>query len=183
MFLFHCRTSVHQPLQPLSVATGRKQTIQAHKSVTVAPIPTFPLFSISFTLGKCSGFFISACLFILGNDLIRGFLVEHGALWLNGFMWSQSTQVCTAGRHFRSLSANPCGALGEKNHRLLLSLLLLFSLFYPQFFPSCKIIHFNRPTPFPLSLPLKLAIKRLTSLHTKRDVFEMQTNYHLGLLK
>lgn len=55
-----------------------------------------------------------------------------------------------------------------------------FSFFYPQFFPSCKIIHFNSPTPFPLSHPLKLLIKRLTSLHTKRDVFEMQTNKHLG---
>ena len=70
---------------------------------------------------------------------------------------------------------------GGKNHRLLLSLPLLFSLFYPHFFPFCKIIHFNRPTPFPFSLPLKLVIKRLTSLHTKRDVFEMQTNKHLGL--
>lgn len=139
--------------------------------MTVAPIQTFPLFSISFTQGKCCGFFISACLFLLGNDLIRGFLVEHGALWLNGFMWSQSTQVCTAGRHFRSLSTNPCGALGGKKHWLLLSLPLLFSLFFPQFFPSCKIIHFNRPTPFPLSLPLKLVIKRLTSLYTKRGVW------------
>lgn len=52
----------------------------------------------------------------------------------------------------------------------------------PNFSPSCKIIHFNRPTPFPLSLPLKLVIKCLTSLHTKRDVFEMQTNKHLGLV-
>lgn len=150
--------------------------------MTIAPTLTFLLFSVSFTQGKSSSFFISACLFIPGNDLIRGFLVEHGALWLNGFMWSQSTQVCTAGRHFRSLSVNPRGALGEKNHRLLLSLPLLFSLVYTQFFPSCKIIHFNRPTPFPLSLPLKLVIKCLTSLYTKRDVFEMQTNKHLGLL-
>lgn len=76
--------------------------------------------------------FISTCFFILGNDLIRGFLVEHGALWLNGFMWSQSTQVCTVGCHFRSLSANPRWALGGKKHWLLLSLPLPFSLFYPH---------------------------------------------------
>lgn len=125
--------------------------------------------------------FISGCLFILGNDLIRGFLVEHGSLWLNGFMWSQSTQVCAAGRHFRSLSTNPRGALWEKNHRLLLSLPLLFSLFNPQFFPSRKIIHFSHPTMFPLFLLLKLVIKCLTGFHTKRDVFEMQTNKHLGI--
>lgn len=53
----------------------------------------------------------------------------------------------------------------------------------PIFFPFRKIIHFNRPTPFPLCLPLKPVIKCLTSLHTKRDVFEMQTNKHLGLLR
>lgn len=87
--------------------------------------------------------FISGCLFILGNDLIRGFLVEHGSLWLNGFMWSQSTQVCTAGRHFRSLSTNPCGALrGEKKHRLLLSLPLLF-FFFPLQPPIFSLLQNN----------------------------------------
>lgn len=51
----------------------------------------------------------------------------------------------------------------------------------PPIFPSCKIIHFYRPAPFPLSFPLELVIKCLTSLHPKREVFEMQTNKHLGL--
>lgn len=80
----------------------------------LAPFQLSPCFSYPSHKENALALFISACLFILGNDLLRGFLVEHGALWLNGFMWSQSTQVCTAGRHFRSLSINPCGALGKK---------------------------------------------------------------------
>lgn len=95
-------------------------------------------------------------------------------------MWSQITQVCTAGRHFRSLSINPCGALGKKTSIAAQPPSLFFPSSTPNFFPSCNIIHFNRPTPFPLSFPLKLVIKRLTRLLTKRVVFEMQTNKHLG---
>lgn len=141
--------------------------------MTVAGFQLPPCFRYPSHKESARPLFISACLFILGNDLIRGFLVEHGALWLNGFMWSQSTQVCTAGCHFRSLNENPCGAPGGKTIDCCSA--------SPIFFPSCKIIHFNRPTP--LSLSRELAIKRLTSLHERERRVWNANKQTPGILK
>lgn len=128
-----------------------------------------------------SVFFISVCLFVLGNDLIRGFLVQHGAVIEWFYVESKHSGLHHGAPLQITQRKSPWSSGGGKKTLIAAQSPSPFFSFYPQFFPSCKIIHFNSPTPFPLSHPLKLVIKRLTSLHTKRDVFEMQTHKHLGL--
>lgn len=68
----------------------------------------------------CFPFFsLSWCLFIPSNYLIRGFFVEHAAGWWSSLMWSQSSQVCSAGVLSTSLSAGPQRSAGGERHRFL----------------------------------------------------------------
>lgn len=79
----------------------------------------------------CFSFFsLSWCLFILSNYLIRGFFVEHAARWWSSLIWSQSSQVCSAGVLFTSLSANPQRSADGERHRFLSPIRFFFFFFF-----------------------------------------------------